>query len=130
MKFEGKRERRKHRRYGVQEGTVAVFENTESRLGPVQDISSGGLSFIYFAENDWINEPDKMGIFYPGEGFYLGKVPYKTVYDKADENSDPFSFLQMNKRGIRFGKMNQYQKSLLDHFIENYTLEKDTTGSP
>lgn len=122
-KDKDRRERRKFKRYRVQEGAMAVFQNKESRLGPIQDISRGGLSFVYFTDNGRIHGSDEMGIFHPGEDFYLTKVPFITIYEKKGVKSDPFSILRMNKRGIQFGKMIRYQKSLLDYFIKNYTIE-------
>jgi hypothetical protein len=114
-------EQRKHKRYMVKERAFAVLGPESVRLCHLIDISRGGLSFRYFAENeDMKDEITELDILC-GEEFYLEKIPARAVSDWQLPPDLPFGSLGMRRRGMQFGELTSTQLEQIKHFIENNT---------
>ena len=117
---------RKHKRFQVKEGTHAVLQNDERRIGPVIDISRSGLSFQYY---DDVRESrdsgrGKLEIACTEEGFYMRLIPVSTVYDKLEPYDVPSGTMINRRCGVKFEKLSDYQLSLVKYFVQKFTVDE------
>jgi hypothetical protein len=117
-------ERREHRRYQVHSGTYVALGPPYGKVGPMIDISLGGLSFQYVAGKERTNE-SHINIFLTDANFYLEKVPIKTILDFEIADKLPPSSVATRRCGLRFEDLTHDQAFKLDFFIQNYR-----TGEP
>ena len=117
-------ERRKYKRFLVQEGAYALLKNTSSKLGQIKNISRGGFAFSYIVDEGQMNELFKVDIFITETGYYLKDVPSKKISDFHIENKLPFSTFSIRQAGIQFCELNENQLSQLDNFIRDYTTDE------
>ena len=106
--------RRKRKRYPVRDGGFTLLNKPHSILGKIIDINTKGLSFSYAVAETFVPESFELDIVFLDGGFYLPKVPFKTVFD-----------LQISKEtrqcGIVFGQLTDSQLSQLELLIQNHT---------
>lgn len=114
-------ERRKHKRFRVQEGVYALLKNNSSKLGQIKNISRGGLAFSYIFDGEQMHEPFKVDIFISKIGYCLKDVPSKKISDLHIENKLPFSTFSIRQARIQFNELNHSQLSQLDNLMQNYT---------
>lgn len=137
-------ERRKHNRFGVEEGGFAMIMSAPASLGQIEDmsmgeialavlkakplkmgqivnISKGGLAFCYIDSEIEAGKSSELDILFAQNGFHLKKVSFKTVADYKSVSEFPFSSIVMRQRSVQFRKMRPYQISRLDYFIKNHT---------
>ena len=115
------RERRKHKRFLVQDDAIAVLRPNVDKRGPIIDISRGGLAFRYITGKDSPDRSSKLDILLPDLRFYLGHMPISTVSDFEVTSELPFRGIKRRRRSVQFGKLTQEQMSKLGHFIQNHT---------
>ena len=118
-------ENRKHKRFKVKSGSVAVESNTAFEyihIGQIVNISKGGLAFVYIDIDGELTEPFELDIVAALDGFYLKNVPFKTVWVSPVASHSAFIFLERKQRGVQFGEMTPHQISQLDYFLHNYTV--------
>jgi len=120
-----KPEKRKHPRFQAQYGAYAALLPDAMVLGPIINISSGGLAFQYF-NNDKSRKKTaaELAIFISGSEYYLGSVPFKTISDYVLVNENPFSSISMRVCGIQFGDLTDEQKERIDYFIKEHAQKK------
>ncbi len=113
-------ERRKHKRFKVQNGSFAVLTPSDTKVGRIMDISMSGLAFHYIGIEGPSNESTEISIFSGDCGFYLYRVPCETVSDlKAyASHSAPIS---IRRYCVQFGDLTDDQVFRLEHFVHNYT---------
>jgi hypothetical protein len=111
-------ERRKHKRYNVQQGTFAVLPSNYL-IGQIKNISRGGVSFSCIAAGRQSYGIPVLEIFSKDNNFYLREIPFKVISEIDVENHVPCSSLQMKKISGEFAKLTEYQKSQLDFFLQN-----------
>ena len=119
-------ERRKHRRFQVENGAFAVlgglsWAHSTQKLGQINDIGMGGLAFSYIASEEVSDDSVELNIFLAENRFHLRKIPFKTIWDVETEKV-PFSSITTRRSGVRFGELTPNQISHLKHFIRNHTL--------
>lgn len=114
-------ERRKHKRFKVQEGLFAVLDGDKQKLGPILDVSRGGLSFHYVGDEK-PHTSQEMKIFSSRTDFYMADVPFRTVLDVRLPRGVPFSSVRMSRCGVQFGDLTHDQNSQLEYLIANYTV--------
>ncbi len=114
-------DQRKFRRFKVKEGAFAVLQNGDSKIGQLIDISRGGLGIRYINEEDGSHRFYELDIFLTNEGFYIKRVPFKTVSDFEVSVQQPNNIVFMRRRGVQFGELTLRQISHLEYFIHNYT---------
>ncbi|MBW1960261.1 MAG: PilZ domain-containing protein [Deltaproteobacteria bacterium] len=115
-------ERRKEKRLAVQEGALAVLHNQKYKIGPIIDISHGGLSFRYVDGEKQPIHSFALSIFFTGEAFRIRKLPFKTIYDIQENPKKGPSYVLIRRIGGQFGKLTTDQRSVLGYFIENYKI--------
>jgi hypothetical protein len=115
-------ERRRKKRYKVQQGAFAALVNGSQRLGQIKDISLVGLSFRYIHSRENISSKGVLKILLAGGGLFVDDLPFKPVLDVELENSSPFSSVKMRQMHIAFGYLSPRQLTQLDEFILNHTM--------
>ena len=105
-------ERRNHQRYGVHPGTFAVLRSTSIGLSKIKDMSMGEIANNLF----------KMDILFARDAFYLDRLLFKPIFDIEIDTDIPLNSFTIRKCGVQFGELNQQQRSQLEYFICNYTL--------
>ncbi|MBW1903425.1 MAG: hypothetical protein JRJ20_17640 [Deltaproteobacteria bacterium] len=135
-------ERRKHKRFRAEEGTLAEFHKTRFfKIGkprlvksiPISDISSGGIGFQYSARDMWPIKFDTLTISNAPDEIRIDNVPFKTVSDFPI--SRPVSSKSMRRCGVKFGELTSIQKSDLSaliqkHTISNHVIDRRTAADP
>lgn len=139
-------ERRNHQRYGVKPGTFAVLRSTSIELSKIRDMSMGeiafavikskpikmgqitniskdGLAFHYIDRPGESNSLFKMDILFARDAFYLDRLLFKPVFDILVETDIPLNSFTIRKCGVQFGELNHRQRSQLEYFICNHTLD-------
>jgi hypothetical protein len=139
-------ERRNHQRYGVKTGTFAVLRSTSIELSKIKDMSMGeiafavikskpikmgqiinistkGLAFHYIDRQAGSNSLFKMDILFAKDAFYLDRLLFKPVFDIEIKTDIPLNSFAIRKCGVKFGELNQRQRSQLEYFICNYTVQ-------
>jgi len=115
-------ERRKHKRYIARKGAFAVLTPGFKNLGPIKDISRGGLALRYIDNGEPLSRAFKMDIFLTGKSFYLKDIPFKTILLIDEISKSPFSSLHMKQRGVQFGKIDADQSDQLNYLLSNHTV--------
>ena len=139
-------ERRNHQRYGVQPGTFAILRSTSIELSKIKDMSMGeiafavikskpikmgqiinisrdGLAFHYIDRKKGANRLFKMDILFAKDAFYLDRILFKPVFDYEIKSDIPLNSFSIRKCGVKFGELNQRQRSQLAYFICNHTVD-------
>jgi len=117
--------RRMHERYRVDWCKIGVTKEHYTKIGYIRDISIGGLSFHYVDNGEGKGEfPNSavLSIFLDSKGFFLEKIPFKTINDFKIEPD----FMEMRQRSVQFGKIPRDQKLHLKYLVENLTTGKIT----
>jgi hypothetical protein len=85
-------------------------------VGRVLDISMGGVSFSYIADNQPVEELPVEGILFTHNGQHIQGVPFEIVADAVCSrffSSDYF----VRERQVRFGDLSEDQIRQLESFI-------------
>ncbi len=122
-------EQRQYERLEPLQGSAfVVFRPEFSKIGPINDISRGGLGFNYLHPAD--NEVPAaetshiIDIIASNNTFYLTNIPCSLVYD-AEVNKDQFMLMPdlVNKRcGLKFGQLTEEQEKQINLFLEKHTV--------
>lgn len=123
-------EKRRHRRYRVQEGIYAIVGSNANRMGQILDISLGGLAFTYKKISDLfqeeINDQEKMPdlyIFFDKLDFIKKVPPHLTarlVEEMEIAGAGPYS--RRIRCSLEFQQLTFSQKKWLKHFIRQHTI--------
>jgi c-di-GMP-binding flagellar brake protein YcgR len=108
-------ERRKHKRIQIKGGAFVGVGPHFDQVGPVIDISMGGLSFRYIARQKQPNGLS-LDIFLTDRDFYLSYVPFRAVSDFRTPDTTT------RRCSVQFGDLTQSQMSHLESFIKNHTI--------
>ncbi len=112
-------ERRKHKRIRVKSGAFVGVGPHFSQVGPLVDISTGGLAFSYMARKKQPNGLS-LDLFLTDGDFYLYSVPFKAVSDSEIPNNTA-GYTPTRQCRVQFGDLTESQVSHLEHLIENHT---------
>ena len=123
MDSNGQIERRKHKRFQVQDIAFAVLRGQAELLGQIIDISKGGLAFHYIVSDKNVKNSFELDILLAYYGLYMEKIKFKTISDFQIPNKSPFSPIIMRRHGIKFGELAPNQVSMLEDFIREYTID-------
>lgn len=115
-------ERRKHKRFRVQEGAFVILKPSDTGAGRLVNISLSGLMFEYVSTKEPSVEATELELFVTDSVFRLYGVPCKKVWD-LPIYKHPTMPLQKRQSGVEFGELLPHQKSQLEDFIEKHTLD-------
>jgi hypothetical protein len=116
-------DRRRLRRWRVQDGAFVILSPSDAGVGRLIDISIEGLSFDYVTTQEPSGEPTELQIFVTDSPFRLYNIPCKTI---TDFKTFEIPQTQSHKRrsGVQFGELTEGQKSQLEYFLQKYTTEE------
>lgn len=109
-------------RFRAQKGAFAVLMNHVTTVGPIKDISRGGLAFTYISEDELPQGSFTMDLLFGDEDFYLKDIPSKIITDFEIADQPSFSSIPLRRCSVQFGEMNPLQISQLESFTRNYTI--------
>ena len=124
-RMEGKKhaERRRLKRFQVQEGAFAVVRPECTKLGQIIDISHEGLAFQYAVTATQKNRVSELDIFLAGDGFYMENMSCETVSDRRATRKSSKGFLPLRRCSVRFKDITDTQIARLEYFIQNHARD-------
>ncbi|MEN8188751.1 MAG: PilZ domain-containing protein [Thermodesulfobacteriota bacterium] len=115
-------ERRLHKRHRPFDGALAINHHT---LGPIVDISKGGLSFRYLEEESLRQALlGHLGIFLSSNDFLIDHIESKVVRDTLVANTSSFLSTHTRQCSIQFLNLTHHQTEQLGYFLQNMTNEQ------
>ena len=110
-------ERRKEPRYRLGEGAIAISANNP---GHIQNISLGGLSFVYLQSDATGHDDGTVDILDGQNDFFMEAIPCRTVSEKLLINESSFSMIRMVQRSLEFGQLSKTQHVQLQSYLAQY----------
>ena len=101
----------------------AVIKSKPIKMGQVINISTDGLAFHYIDNKKGSNSLFKMDILFAKDAFYLDRILFKPVFDYEIKSDIPLNSFSIRQCGVKFGELNQRQRSQLAYFICNHTVD-------
>ncbi len=92
-------------------------------LGPVIDISMGGLAFRYMGETPKQLRSNNLGIFLGSEDILIEEITTKVILDKQISQGSSFLNTPTRQRSIQFTELTRSQQKHLKDFIGSKTIE-------
>ena len=117
-------ERRKYKRFGVQDGSLVVYGLHSDKVGQIIDMSMGGLAFSDTSSGDQSNGSFELDILLTDHGFYLEKVPVQTVSNLKIANEPSTVSTTTRRHGVQFKDLAQNQTSKLEYFLQKHTTRE------
>ncbi len=108
------KERRRFTRLIPKDGTMAV---NNCALGPVVDISMGGLSFRYAANTSAISMTNIFGIFLASDNILIDRIQSKIISNKELDPKTAFLQARSHQLAIQFINLSINQQKKLEDFI-------------
>ncbi len=120
-------ERRKHKRYCVDEN-ILVFNS--STFGQIINICKGGLAFRYLADkNDPPLNSFELGLINSNNAFLLDNIHCRAITVTDSPPVHPSSSTIIRRTGVCFTNLTIEQQKLLDHFLMKNTIGEETSAS-
>lgn len=116
-------DRRKHKRFQVQDVSFAALRPNYHKIGQIIDMSTDGLAFRYLADVESPETSFALDIFLASRAFHLSGLPFKIIYD-VETNELRLSSIKTRRSGLQFGELTFEQKSQLEYFIRNYSARE------
>lgn len=113
-------ERRKQDRFEVREGAFVSVKGEHYIIGPIHDISRGGVGFMYVGKEDKVQGSPEVDIFFSGGGLYLQNVKAEIISNFRIDKKVPNSSPAIRQCGMRFSALTVEQADRLDDFIREY----------
>ena len=107
-------DRRRFTRFIPNDGTMAVCKHA---LGPVLDISMGGLSCRYMHDKSNVSPSNLFGIFLGSEDILIDKIKSRIVSDEIISQDDSFLKTCFHKLSIEFISLSSEQRQKLKDFL-------------
>ena len=115
-------EHRKHRRFLIPRDAFAALGPHFNQVGPLTDISKGGLAFCYMSRKKQPNGLS-LDIFLTDADFYLSCVPLKEVFDSEAPNNTA-GCAPIRRCRVQFGDLTDNQLSRIEHIIQKHTVRE------
>ena len=101
----------------------AVYKSRPLKMGPVRDISHGGISFSYVDGGCDIGIACKLDIIVAHSGFYLENLPFQTVMDLDASDDTDFQVVKLKIACLQFKDLEPRHIVQLDRFLRRHTLQ-------
>ena len=116
-------DRRKDKRFTVQDKVFAVTGAFSEILGPLIDISKGGFAVSCVDYRGNLDNISELGIVCLEDNFDFKKIPHKTISDIDLQNiSAEGAPVEIRRYSVQFGELSNAQNTKLAHFISHYTV--------
>lgn len=109
-------------RFRVKDGAFAVLRPEFTQLGPILDISQGGLAFSYHLTGKPTNGSFELDIFLIGHGVLVERVPFHIVSDHKVVTKSKHDCLPRRRCGVQFGRLTQSQSLQMEQFMQNLVI--------
>ncbi|MBW1841562.1 MAG: PilZ domain-containing protein [Deltaproteobacteria bacterium] len=122
--------RRKWKRFRINGSAIVMLHRpsllglgkpTLIELGPIIDISLGGLAIQYVDSKKRQTECFELSISVPDKGIVLEGLPYEIILDR--EVATLPDSRKIRNRCVQFEELTSYQKLKLEAFIKKHTAE-------
>ncbi len=123
--------RRRCERYRLLGSALVIFERPRMfnigkpriiKLGPLSDISQGGLSAEYLASGKRFTDFNELSILVPGNGVTVYRIPFRNISDTVV--AEPDAKRKIMRMGIQFDEPNHHHISSLKKFINLYARKE------
>ena len=120
-------ERRQYERLEPQGSVFVVFRPEFSKIGPINDISRGGLGYTCLSTSDTevpVTETSHLiDIIASNNSFYLANIPCKLVYYFEADTDQLMLIPDLVNRlcGVKFDLLTEGQEKQMNFFLENHT---------
>ena len=119
-------EKRKYMRFSTEDDAYAALGTHYKKVGKLIDISIGGLAFRYIYKfEDCAQYNTRVTIFISKNGFYLPDLACRLIYDSPIQSNNSNTYLKapfrVNRCGLQFMTLTDYQLDKLGFFINHYT---------
>jgi hypothetical protein len=120
--------RRKWKRFRISGSAIVLLHKpsllgfgkpTFIELGPIIDISLGGLAAQYVDSKKRQIECFELAISLPDKGVVLERIPFEIILDR--EVATLPDARKVRNRCVKFGELNSYQSLKLEAFIKKHT---------
>jgi hypothetical protein len=121
-------DRRKQKRFSVHRDAFVAVGPHFDKVGPIIDVSMGGLAFHYLAigkQKDGLSAD----IFLTNRDFFVGYVPFDIIGDFEVPNTQPSGIATIRRCNLRFRDLTQSHISKLRYFIET-CIDSETGHTP
>ncbi len=118
---------RTHPRFRVKEGAYAVLRPQFTQLGPILDISRGGLAFSYNLTGKPTNGSFELDIFLIGHGVLVERVPFRVISDRKLIARPQHNSLLRRRCGVQFGKLTHSQSQQMEKFMQHLVIPDSGT---
>ncbi len=110
-------EKRAHQRFHVKRRTSFVLNPEWPSMGEVVDISYGGFAFNYESHDKWPAVEGNSSVIFGDHDSCMTDLPVQIVADFAVGNESAPTSSVARRCCVKFGKLNDEQKFLLECFI-------------
>ena len=90
-------------------------------LGPIINISQGGLAFRYVASQDRSRESSALKILLSDGSFSMHRVPAQAVWDRPIPRAYSLGLITLRQCGVQFVELTEEQRLDLKCFFKKYT---------
>jgi hypothetical protein len=101
----------------------AVFNARPARLGKIDNISMGGLTFRHVAGKRQLNGNFVLDVLLADCGFYLANMPFKIMADVVLPDDIAGSSFEMRQVRLQFQNLSTNQLARLAEFLFNHGTE-------
>ncbi|MCJ7686594.1 MAG: PilZ domain-containing protein, partial [Desulfobacteraceae bacterium] len=124
-KMQTSHERREHERFVPKDSAFVVFRPQFSKIGPIEDISRGGLRCKYLPPADEKTPAAEtshlIDIFISNNGFHLTNIPCSLIYDVENDQLSFMPDLMARQCGLKFDQLTEKQEKQINHFLVKHT---------
>ena len=113
-------ERRMDVRLTVNEGIYAVMASYSPQICQICDMGHGGMSYIYFKDDDPVVESKTLDILVTGFGFCLEGIPFRKVEDYRVIDDTVTGCFEKRVACIEFIDLTDEQKERITDFVIKY----------
>jgi len=121
----GSTERRKDKRFRAQEGIFALLDSTSPKLGPIVDISMGGLAFRYKGKELPLTESSDLTLLFDDKRLNAHNMPLKfrtkPIANVEITEKEKSEFDSKMRCCVQFEELTYHQRLSLDNLILNQT---------
>jgi hypothetical protein len=122
---EGSAERRKDKRFRAQEGIFALLDSASPKLGPIVDISMGGLAFRYKGKDLPLTESSDLTLLFDDKRLNVYNMPLKfktkPIAHVEIPDKKKSAFDSKMRCCVQFEELTYHQRLSLDNLILNQT---------
>lgn len=112
-------ERRRHKRFQVNDLVIAVSTEVSSQFGKIVNISRGGLRIRYVSDQKPTAGTSELNIL--TDQFYISSVPCRIVWENEAENTSSFNNRTDWYCGLEFGDLSETQRLQLEELMSHFS---------